>query len=137
MQQERESMAFKEQQAKVVEEIAKTIKSSKEVRGIPISEKEKSELIDFITNGPEGSELSHFQLALQDAPTDVHIAIAALVKRNFNLDGIIARRASTKNAEGLRSRLQSVKERVPSKGSKRSKEVVEKPDFNELDISLI
>ena len=133
--QEREAKAAEAEREKFVEDMNTTIRQSKQFHGIPISEKEKASLVDFILKFDEDGT-SAFQKALANAPIETHLAIATLIKRNFNLDGVVTRKAKSQNAQTLRDKLLKSKERKASKSS-RSKGVVENPDFNTLDFSLI
>lgn len=115
-------------------EVTETIQKSNELRGIPISEKDKKELMDYVSK-PVRDGMSAFQIAMNEAPTDVYLAIAALLKRDFNLDGIVSRKASSLKANNLRERMSKSKEKLKSKGE-RSKGRVDNPSFDALDLSI-
>jgi hypothetical protein len=133
-QQEREALDSVERNKTYWASVQKTLTDSNEFRGIPISEKEKSEMLQYLSQ-PVKDGLSAFQVAMNEAPVDVVLAIAALMKRNFNLDGLVTRKAKTEQAKGLREQLSKNRERAASKAS-RAKGTVEKPDFASLDLSL-
>jgi len=111
-----------------------TVQKSNELRGIPISEKDKKELIDYVSR-PIKDGMSAFQVAMNEAPMDVYLAIAALMKRDFDLTGLVSRKAKTEQAKSLRERLSKGNEKLRSKPEGK-KGVVDKPDFDTLDLTI-
>lgn len=133
-EQERTAAEAQQQTQKFWDEVSTTIQESRELHGIPISEKDKKELLNYVAR-PGKNGLSEFQVAMNEAPTDVYLAIAALMKRNFDLSGLVSRKASTKQAQDLRNRLSKTKQTLRSKDQK-SKGNVKEPDFESLDLSI-
>ncbi len=132
--QEREANDAAVKQDEYWKGVQASIQSNSDFRGIPISEKEKTELYAYVSQ-PGKDGLSQFQHAMQEAPNEVFLAIASLLKRDFNLDGIVARKASSSNAASLRERLSKNKERTTSSVKKKSGHV-DNPDFASLDLDI-
>jgi len=133
-EQERQAQEVQKQTEAYWTEVTETIQKSNELRGIPISEKDKKELMDYVSK-PVRDGMSAFQVAMNEAPTDVYLAIAALLKRDFNLDGIVSRKASSLKANNLRERMSKSKDKLKSKGQQ-TKGRVDNPSFDALDLSI-
>ena len=133
-QQEREAAQAAEQTQNFWQNVEQTVKSNSEFRGIPVSEREKNDLLSFISK-PVKEGLSAFQIAMNEAPVDVYLAIAALMKRDFNLEGLVARKASTQKARSLRDKLSKSNERLKSKAEK-PRSMVNNPDIGDLDLTI-
>jgi len=90
-----------------------TIKEAADFRGVVVSEKDKAEFHAYVSN-PVKNGQSQFQLDMEEAPTDVYLAIAALMRNGFDLSGVVTRRARTLEAEKLRDRLKKNQEKLRS-----------------------
>jgi hypothetical protein len=133
-EQERAAAQAQAQSADYWKEVETTLQGSSEFRGIPVSEKEKRDLLEYLSK-PVQDGLSAFQIALNQAPVDVYLAIASLMKKDFNIDGIVSRKAKTQQAQTLKEKLSKSKESLKSRAQK-PKGIVDKPDFDSLELSL-
>lgn len=111
--------------AAYVKEVKETIASSTDFRGIIVSEKEKDEFTKYVSDpiAGEGGK-SQFHIDMETAPTDVLLAIAALLRKDFNLDGIVSRRAKSLKAQELRDRLTKQRNDARNRGDDRGEEFV-------------
>lgn len=106
-QQKAERKAQEEQAAKAYEETVKLIRNSEKVHTLPLPAAEKEELIKFIT--PDKSGRSQYDQAVENFTTNDYIALALLVKRGFDLSGLVENTVKTKTAESLVERFKRIK----------------------------
>ena len=121
----------KDQEAHL-KEVNDTIKNSADFHGIVVSEKDKAEFATYVSTPVQNGQ-SQFQIDMQEAPTDIYLAIAALMKRKFNLDGIVTRKAKSLNASNMRERLKNnsqEKLRSQEDGDKGHTDIVNVGDLN-------
>lgn len=144
--QEAEQARLLEEQARVAEEAEKQrkefvgevqniIQESGDFHGIPVSEKEKTELYKYATQIVDDGQ-TQFQLALNDAPLETYLAFAKLLKSGFDLSGLVDRKASTKKAKSLREKLRKKEREKMRSKEESSNEIVSNPDLNELQLDL-
>ena len=111
-----------------------TITKSSDFRGVVVSEKDKGEFHSYVSN-PVKNGQSQFQLDMEEAPMDIYLAIAALMKNGFDLSGIITRRATTLEAGKLRDRLKKNQDKLRSQ-SDDGKGLKLEVNADDLDLQL-
>lgn len=140
---ERERMfeVQKEEQQKVFQEqkqfwdgISDTINEAQEFAGVSIPEKEKGKFFNYISQPVNNEGLTQRDLDHKDAEMDVKLAIDYLMYKGFNLDEIINRKATTKSAQTLRSKISSRQDTV--KNAKRAKRRSKSINVDDLDLSF-
>ncbi len=128
------SQDAKDQEA-YLKEVQELIDTSADFHGIVISEKEKGSFANYVSTPVQNGQ-SQFQIDMQEAPTDIYLAIAALMKRKFNLDGIVTRRAKSLNANNMRDRLKKNSQEKLRSQEDGDKGHVDKVNIGDLDLSL-
>ena len=134
----KEQKEQREQTAKQQEEfwgnIQETIKTSDELAGLSITQRDKGKFFEYISkpvseNGQTQRDLDH-----NEAEVEVKLAIDYLMYKGFNLNDIISKKARTKSARSLRDKISKNEETVKSarKAYKRKSTF----DIDDLDLSI-
>ena len=116
-------------------EMKGAIKDAKDFKGFVISEKDKDSLYEYVSTEVDSGQ-SQFQKDMEDAELEVYLAIAMLMRKGFNLDGLVSRRAASKNAQTLRDRLAKKQEKIRADGEKKKSESVTDVNVEDIDFSL-
>ena len=116
-------------------EMKGAIKEAKDFKGFVITENDKDSLYEYVSTEVTDGQ-SQFQKDMEDAELEVYLAIAMLMRKGFDLSGLVSRRAATKNAQTLRDRLAKKKEEVRTDEEKRKKESVTDVNVEDIDFSL-
>ena len=138
--QEQERTARDEQQRQSVAKVIDTIKKTTEINGIPLTDKDKKELVPYLfARGDDG--LTPLQREAQKDPLEYAITTAFLFKNREKLKQSIDNKAKTGAADILRQRVKDERIRLRSKSdqsqvsddddndwlSSYSKRIIEKP----------
>ena len=115
--QEVKEKEMKEQAGKLAKEeagkkefwsgVKETITDNKEFKGFTIQEKDKPKFFDFLSKPVDSSGSTARDKAYIDADTETKLAIDFLLFKGFDTKSIIAKKAKTKAAKDLRSRLKA------------------------------
>jgi len=113
-QQEKQKLEQEKNNKKFIETLKKTVESTDEVNNIPITKKDKKELLNYITKPTvkvgKNKYLTAFQADMQNVMDDTEklILIAKLVKDDFDLSDII-KKVETKSTVNLKKKLEKQK----------------------------
>ncbi len=118
-----------------LKEMKGAIKEAKDFKGFVITENDKDSLYDYVSTEIDNGQ-SQFQKDMEGAELEVYLAIAMLMRKGFNLDGLVSRRAATKNAQTLRDRLAKKQEKVRADEEKKKSENVTDVNVEDIDFSL-
>ena len=133
-QQRKSRDAQHAEQQKFWNEIAETIKTSKEFQGLVVPEKEKSKFFNYLSRPVTREGYTQRDLDHSDAAVDVKLAIDYLMYKGFNLNDIINTKAKTKQSKSLREKILKNEETVKSaRKTSRSKKNF---DIDDLDLSI-
>ena len=91
--------------------VRETVKSTDNFGGVPITEADKDDFVDYISRPVNEQGRTARDLALMDMSLDESLMLDALIynikKKGMKLDALIDTRATTKSTQSLRSRLRS------------------------------
>jgi len=133
-QQQKQRDAQHAEQQKFWNEIADTIKTSKEFQGLTVPEKEKSKFFNYLSRPVTREGYTQRDLDHSEAAVDVKLAIDYLMYKGFNLNDIINTKAKTKQSKSLREKIMKNEETVKSaRKASRSKKSF---DLDDLDLSI-
>lgn len=122
------------EQLEYVAEVKTKIDKASDFKGIRVTETEKKELSQYVTS-PVANGLSQFQIDMEQADTDTLLAIASLMRKKFNIEGLISNKAKTLKANQLRNRLKGSKKELRSE-TKKEFEMSKKPNLDNLEFVL-
>ena len=123
------------EQKKFWDGVHTTISKGKEFKGIAIQEKDKADFFDFLSRPTNSQGHTKRDKAYMDADTETKLAIDYLLYTGFNLKSIVSKKAKTKAAKDLRSRIKSSKGKIKTAG-KGVKASTGSFDVDELDLDL-
>ena len=106
----------KSEQKKFWDGVHDTISKGKEFKGISIQEKDKAEFFDFLSKPVTAQGHTKRDQAYIDADTETKLAIDYLLYTGFNLKSIVSKKAKTKAAKDLRSRIKSSGGKIKTAG---------------------
>ena len=117
--------------------VNETIKTSKELAGLPIKEAEKQTFYDYLNKPVTKEGLTQRQLDLAKLELDKSLALDFLLFKNFDLSKIVQTKVKTSQANSLRDRLKGTKTtKNQSSSSKKTtdptKDVVDQIDFSKI-----
>tara|TARA_R100000742_G_C4236844_1_gene57287 strand:- start:241 stop:780 length:540 start_codon:yes stop_codon:yes gene_type:complete len=134
-EQQRQTLAEQEQHNREFwSDIADTIKESREFAGIKITEREKRNFYNYISQPVDKSGKTQRDIDHLEADVEVKLAVDYLMYKGFNLDEIIGKRAKTRSTQSLREKLSKNEEDL--KSSKRKRRIAKNVNFDDLDLSL-
>ena len=128
-QQEEAAKAARRQQEELRQKIEDLIKTSTNLRGIPLPEKDKLAFSDYLLK-QDSEGLTPYQRDLAKADLDIELATALLFFRGFDVSGIIQGRAKSQQAKSLRERLKSGK--TPKSSGERPNQYVRPKNVDEI-----
>jgi len=114
--------------------VANTIQDSREFAGIKITEREKKDFYNYISQPVDKAGKTQRDVDHLEADMDVKLAIDYLMYKGFNLDEIVGTRAKTRSTQSLRDKISRNEEDL--KSTKRKRRTVKNVDFDDLDLSI-
>lgn len=136
-----EQKALAEEQEKQLNDfwtqVEDRVKEAKDFSGIPIGEKEKTNFIDYLRKPVDNDGNTQRNIDIAKLDLDSRLLFDYLMFKGFKIDGIIDRKAKTKIASDLKSRLNNrSKDESKSRENRRrrSSSSVDNPDLDEIEV---
>lgn len=127
--------AQQEQEETLWNDVADAIESGNEFAGIRISDANKQDFFDYISQPVDENGSTQRDLDYAESNMDIKLAIDYLMFNGFDLSDIIDTKARTKSVENLRSRIQDNESRVKSARKAQRSQKTFDPD--DLDINAL
>ena len=135
LENQKQQMAKQQEEQQIFwNQVADTIKDSKEFVGLQVPEREKSKFFDYLSKPIDKNGYTQRDIDHSEADMEVKLAIDYLMYKGFNLKDIINKKAKTSATRSLRDKISKNEEKVKSarRATKRNKSI----DLDNLDLSI-
>jgi len=127
--------AQQEQEEALWNDVAEAIESGNEFAGIRISDANKQDFFDYISQPVTEDGNTQRDLDYAESDMDIKLAIDYLMFNGFDLSDMIDTKARTQSVENLRSRIQDNESRV--KSARKAQRTQKTFDPDQLDINAL